>query len=291
MLQFAFGHESIPRYSENSRLIPGHYAARQRGFNMLKATVKKTISEDYWLFLSWYRDRFGILPAVLSYIDLLRSKGIGVAPNPLTSGSVLLRPGTADQSVYDEIFLSKEYDINLGNPLFIVDAGAHIGLSSVFFASKYPKATVIAIEPEPSNFDILLRNAKHHTNIKPIQAGLWSRKAHLRIQDNKVATWSFRVSEDSSGNGIPAIGIRDVMSDFNMEEIDLLKIDIEGSELEVLNHSQPWIHAVKTLIIELHERYKPGCTEALAKALSGYAYDKSRSGDSVIITNLRKITT
>ena len=115
MLQFAFGHESIPRYSENSRLIPGHYAARQRGFNMLKATVKKTISEDYWLFLSWYRDRFGILPAVLSYIDLLRSKGIGVAPNPFTSGSVLLRPGTADQSVVASDRSSCRQAVDRGN--------------------------------------------------------------------------------------------------------------------------------------------------------------------------------
>lgn len=256
---------------------------------MLKVILRKTIREDYWLFLSWYRDRFGFLPAILGYAKLLCNKGIGCAPNGLTGGSVFLRPGTADQIVYDEIFVAKEYDIDLDDPLFIVDAGAHIGLSSVFFASKYPEATVVAIEPEPSNFNILCRNAQNYKNIKPIRAGLWSRKAHLRIQDSNVATWSFRVSEDLSGQGIPAVGLRDVMSDFNAAQIDVLKIDIEGSELEVLNHYHSWIDAVRVLIIELHDGFQPGCHEALARAVSGHNYDRSRSGESIVITNLRRI--
>lgn len=257
---------------------------------MLKAIIKKSVKEDYWSFMSWYRERFGFLPAVLKYIAL-RKNGIGTAPNPLTGGVVYLRPGTTDQNVYDEIFVAREYDIDLGAPLFIVDAGAHIGLSSVFFASKYPKATVIAIEPEPSNFAVLLRNVKDYSNIKPIQAGLWSRKTHLSIQDSNVATWSFRVSEDSSGSGIPAVGIQDLITDFNMDRIDVLKIDIEGSEIEVLNNSKAWIDAVKTLIIELHDRFRHGCTEALQKSFYSHTYDKSRSGESIVMTKIKRIAT
>lgn len=155
---------------------------------MLSAITKKIIRKDHWEFLSWYRSRFGLIPAVRAYVDLLCNKGIGRAPNRLTGKHVFLRPGTADQEIYHGVFISREYDIDLGAPLFIVDAGAHIGLSSVFFASKYPNATVIAIEPEPSNFEILLTNVSNYTNIQPVQAGLWSRKAHLRIQDSKVAS-------------------------------------------------------------------------------------------------------
>ncbi len=257
---------------------------------MLKAILKAAVREDYWLFMSWYKERFGLFPALSSYITL-RKRGIGSVPTPLTGGPVYLRPGTADQDVYDEIFLVKEYDIDLGDPLFIIDAGAHIGLSSVFFASKYPKATVIAIEPEPSNFDVLLRNAEKYHNIKPIRAGLWSRKANLRIQDADVATWSFRVTEVPSGSGIPALAIQDVMADFNIKHIDIVKMDIEGSEVEVLNHSQPWIDAVSTLIIELHDRFQPGCGEALQRAFRGHSYEKSRSAENIVMTNIKKIAT
>lgn len=136
---------------------------------MLKAIVKRIIRKNHWLFLSWYRGRFGFLSAIRAYADLLRNRGLGRAPNELTNGFVFLRPGTVDQNVYYEIFVQKEYNIDLGDPMFIVDAGAHIGLSSVFFTSKYPKATIVAIEPEPSNFNILLMNARDHRNIRPIR--------------------------------------------------------------------------------------------------------------------------
>lgn len=257
---------------------------------MLKAIINKSTREDCRLFMHWYKERFGFLPAVLKYIALHKNR-IGTAPNPLTGGVVYLRPGTTDQNVYDEIFFEREYDIDLGTPLFIVDAGAHIGLASVFFACKYPKATVIAIEPEPSKFEVLLRNVKNYSNIKPVQAGLWSNKAHLHIQDFNVDTWSFRVSEDFSGNGIPAVGIQDVITDFDMDRIDVLKIDIEGSEIEVLNNSKEWIDDVKTLIIELHDRFRPGCTEALQNAFIRHNYDQSQSGESIVMTKIKRIAT
>jgi FkbM family methyltransferase len=256
---------------------------------MLKSIARRLVREDYWLFLSWYRDLFGFSPAVLGYLHLLRNKGIARTRNPLTKGYVFIRPGTIDQNVYEEIFIAKKYDLDLGDPLFIVDAGAHIGLASVFFASKYPKATVVALEPEVSNFNLLLRNAKDYPKIKPIRAGLWSRKTHLRIQNPSAPTWAFRVSEDSSMQGIPALGIGDVLADFNADHIDILKMDIEGSELEVLTNHHSWIDAVKTLVIELHDRFQPGCSEALAEAIGGHEYEKSVSGECIVIANLRRI--
>ena len=254
---------------------------------MLKAIAKKTISKHHWVFLSWYQHRFGFAAAIVAYLGMRRS-GIGRAPNPLVGGGVFLRPGTTDQDVYDEIFISREYDIDLGDPKFIVDAGAHIGLSSVFFASRYPEATVIALEPEPSNFAMLLKNTKDFPNIKPLQAGLWSKKTHLRIEDSNVPTWSFRVIESASGEGIPAVGITDILTDFRPARIDVLKIDIEGSEFEVLNHSAPWIDHVLTLIIELHDRFRPGCTDALDRATSGHSFEKSVSGESIVMSGLTR---
>lgn len=258
---------------------------------MLKSIAKRIVREEHWSFLSWYRDRFGLFSSLLAYANLLRKRGIGCAPNYLNGSFVSLRPGTGDQTVYDEIFIAREYDLDLGNPLSIIDAGAHIGLSSVYFAGNYPGATVIAVEPEISNFNMLLRNAKGYPNIKPVRAGLWSRKAHLRVQNPKANTWSFRVTAETSTNGIPAHGIRDIMANFNITQIDVLKMDIEGSELEVLTHSHSWIDSVKTLIIELHDRFQPGCQEALATAVRNHTYMKRMSGENIIITDLKRIGT
>lgn len=93
---------------------------------MLKAIAKKTISEHHWAFLSWCRHRFGFAVAMAAHLGL-RHSGIGRAPNALVGSRDFLRPGTTDQNMYDKIFISKEQDIVLGDPKFILDAGAHIG--------------------------------------------------------------------------------------------------------------------------------------------------------------------
>ncbi len=255
---------------------------------MLKTYAMKLVGNDHWEYLSWSRSQFGFVRAIANYLALAVNRGIGRAPNPWTGGSVFIRPGTTDQDVYDEIFIEKEYDIDLGTPKFIIDAGAHIGLASVFFACRYPDAIIVAIEPEPSNFAILQMNAERHPNIRPVKAGLWSKKTHLRIENEHVATWSFRVVENATGDGIPALGVRDIMEDFKQSRIDVLKIDIEGSELEVLKHSAEWIDDVHTMIIELHDRFQPGCTEALALAVAGHNYRNSTSGESVVIADLTR---
>lgn len=254
---------------------------------MLKSVAKVVVNKDHWSFLSWYKHRFGFAKAIRAYIDL-QIRGIGKVPNPSSANMVFLRPGTSDQDVYDEIFISKEYDLDLGEPQFIIDAGAHIGLSSVFFAGRYPNATIIALEPEPSNFATLLLNVKNYPNIRPLQAGLWSKRTHLLIEDSNVPTWSFRVLESATGEGIPAVGIRDIMSDFKTSRIDVLKIDIEGSEFEVLSRSDSWIDDVQTMIIELHDRFRPGCTDALERAISNHNFQKSTSGESIVLTGLAR---
>tara|TARA_Y100001934_G_scaffold270838_1_gene356382 strand:+ start:168 stop:452 length:285 start_codon:yes stop_codon:yes gene_type:complete len=86
-----------------------------------------------------------------------------------------------DQEVFDEVFLSGEFDIDFGAPSFILDAGAHIGLSSVYFANRFPNAIVLAIEPDASNYNILCKNALAYPNIKPIQGGLWGHTGKLSI--------------------------------------------------------------------------------------------------------------
>ncbi|MFX9016072.1 FkbM family methyltransferase, partial [Acinetobacter baumannii] len=80
-----------------------------------------------------------------------------------------------------------------------------------------------------------------------IKAGLWSRKANLRIQNPGVETWSFRVEEDPVGQGIPALGVEDIMREFGVSRIDVLKMDIEGSEVQVFHHSKGWLGAVGSL--------------------------------------------
>ena|SRR2546422_3358101 len=253
-----------------------------------KLIARSLIPKKHWAYLSWHKDRFGIVSALLGYMRLVISKDkLARVPNPLSPISLFLRPGSVDQSVFDEVFFHRGYEINTGHPFVIVDAGAHIGLTSIYLANRFPDSSIVAIEPEESNFRLLERNTKYYSNIRAIKAGLWSRKTSLEIENPEAASWSFRVREVVDGPGIRALGIEDVMSMFNFDHIDLLKIDIEGAEKEVLLHCEGWIGKVDVLVIEFHDRIRSGCTESLREAVRNKNFSLESVGNSTLLRKRR----
>jgi FkbM family methyltransferase len=257
---------------------------------VLKRIARRLVSPSQWSWLSWYRGRFGILRALAGYFALLLHPDICFisAADAETRHPVAIRPGTADQRVFDEVFLKREYDIDVSAPTVIVDAGAHIGLATVFFAERFRGAAVIAIEPEAANFDVLCKNVSAYPRVRAMRAGVWSRSTWLRIENPDAATWSFRVIESDQPTDIRAVSIADVMQLHGVDHIDILKMDIEGAELEVLTHSADWLGRVGNLLIELHDRYRPGCTAALESALRDYDYERSAQGNTVVLRNIRR---
>lgn len=203
------------------------------------------------------------------------------ASHSLPVNGVHLRPGTADITVYDEIFFNGEYEIPLGRPRFIVDAGAHIGLASIFFALKYPDAAIVALEPDEQNHALLVKNCAGFRNVHAVRAALWTHRTQLRIENPTADTWSYRVVE--ADGGINAISMADIMEMFGVSHVDILKMDIEGSEREVMLRSASWIDRVGTIIIELHDRHRAGCTDALEAAIQGRMFARSVSGEKQVL--------
>lgn len=88
---------------------------------------------------------------------------------PALARPLHLRLRTTDVELCGQVFLQRHYDCELlRSPKIIVDAGANIGLVSVFYASKYPGARVIAVEPEGSNYEMLTKNAAPYPNITTV---------------------------------------------------------------------------------------------------------------------------
>src|SRR5205807_1690901 len=106
-----------------------------------------------------------------------------------------LRVGTADLQVYQQVILDEQYDVTLpAEPKTIIDAGANIGLSAVWLAEHYPTATVLAVEPEPGNFEVLLRNTANHPNVRCLCAAVSDSGEDLEIANPGGAVWAFRVA-------------------------------------------------------------------------------------------------
>ena len=233
-----------------------------------------------------FRRRYGNLRGSIFWIALLREKlyrkgAIFSVRIPNVQHRVYLRAHTSDIETLCQIFCHAELDVPLPHPVhYAIDAGANIGLTSVFLANRYPRAQIDALEVNAENVRLLLANTASYKNIRVLEKGLWSHTTRLKILNPDAEAWAFRVGEVSTVDeaGIPAVGVQDLIADRNLD-VDILKIDIEGSEIEVLGKSDLWLDHVKTMFVELHDRFKPGCSEALLRAIGNRSHVKFRSGE------------
>ena len=188
---------------------------------------------------------------------------------------VHLRTRSTDVAVFLEIFTRCQYDVDLPfSPRFILDAGANVGLASVFFAGRYPDATILAVEPEPDNFELLQRNVAPWPHVIPVRAALWNKDRWIEVSPPDSATgaygsWGFVTHETSGTPNVRAVTIRSLMCEHGVPAFDLAKVDIEGAESEIFEDAD-WLAGVRFLMIEFHERLRPGCSAPALSATRGW---------------------
>jgi len=181
---------------------------------------------------------------------------------------VYVRTKTTDITTFIHVILDKEYALSFNaSPKVILDCGANIGLTSVYYANLYPNATIIAVEPVESNYNILIKNVSYYENIIPVHGAIWDKKIKLSIEDAGTGHWGFQTRESGDFDiQVQAYSINDILKEYGFNSISLLKMDIEGAEKEVFESASDWIEKVDVVIVELHDRLKAGCETAFQKA-------------------------
>lgn len=184
--------------------------------------------------------------------------------------SFYLRKHSSDFDVFTGVIVWKEYDIVLkyfkdnsnGQVRYIVDVGSNIGLTAIFFNRYFPTASIICIEPDFSNYEMLERNLKVNgvENVITLNKALWVDDSNLQIsrdfRDGRDWSLTVKRAEKDVDTGIKGVALNQVLLSGNIPHIDLLKIDIEGGE-KVLFYDKDFLdvlkHKVRCLVIEIHE--------------------------------------
>lgn len=210
----------------------------------------------------------------------------------ITFFPLIVRFNTSDAAVIRQVFIEKQYGIDYGTiqPKFIIDGGANVGYTSVFFAKQFPTAKIFAIEPENTNFRTLQKNVSRYPLIHPLKKGLWNKTTKLAVNDSGLGEWAFTTTEAQSGgdNVVEAITIDDVLKMSGYAEIDILKLDIEGAEKELFSgNCDSWLSKVNILIIELHDRMKPGSSAAFYSAIEKYHFKQELRDECVILRKIK----
>jgi FkbM family methyltransferase len=192
------------------------------------------------------------------------------------------RHGTSDALVARQIFMKEEYACvsRESDVRFILDCGANIGLSAFYLLSRYPRAELVAIEPDAGNVALARRNlVPFGQRACVIQAGVWSSDAGLKVERGSFKDgneWSFQVRACRPGEApdVEALGIQSIMRRRGWDRIDLLKVDVERSELELFSSGcDEWLSRTRNIAIELHG---DDCEEAFFAAMKPYRYAKKR---------------
>jgi FkbM family methyltransferase len=234
-----------------------------------------------------YIRAFGFLLGMGNFLQTHLARGEASIRLPGLKQTIYLRRGTSDIAVFNQVFLVEEYKVSLKeSPRFIVDCGANVGLTTVFFRLMYPEAFIVAVEPEASNFAMLERNTSKLDSIHCLRAGIWNRDTFLRVENASAEKWEFTFLETGNQPGaVKAISITSILQQFDRKEIDILKMDIEGSEQEVFSTNyESWLPKVKAILIELHDSIRKGCSSSLFRALLQYdfSFDVVGKGKTVI---------
>jgi FkbM family methyltransferase len=116
-------------------------------------------------------------------------------------------------------------------------------------ANRFPDAQILALEVDQQNFELLAANTLPYPGVTP------HRRANLMIDNPGGIFLAFAVSEAGQKgiSTVEGISVADLLRDFGWERVDLLKMDIEGAELEVLSRgTEEWLDRVRVLAVEFH---------------------------------------
>jgi FkbM family methyltransferase len=254
--------------------------------------LKKFKIHYIWRFIlkcyevRWIPKYLSVLGVKQYFLLKFSSKKISKITLKNYKNPLFIRNKTSDFDVFKQIFIKEEYNYKYNFfPKYILDAGSNCGFSIVYFANRFPGVNIIGVEPESSNFEMIKKNTINYPNIHLVFGGVWDKNSDLCITNlEKDRHWSFRVDEVKKGKGdFKGYSIQELMKMFKFEEIDIFKMDIEGSEKKVFEKNYKfWLPKVKLGFLELHEKYAPGVEKVVINRLKEYKFKKSSLGENLV---------
>lgn len=181
------------------------------------------------------------------------------------------RDTRADQGVIAQMFKNEDYSLRrlrrgeelkalgaaMARPL-IVDAGANIGASVCWFALNFPRVHIVAIEPDPANFELLKRNSEG-LDVELHQAAIGARDGRVRLVDPGQGEWGYRTAAADDG-AVPLISMARIVAEKQAAGYTpfICKIDIEGGEADLFTPPTDWVDPFPLMMVELHDWLMPG---------------------------------
>jgi len=186
-------------------------------------------------------------------------------------GNVFLRGLPSDQWTFSEIVkeqVYKEILPRLARCETVIDLGAHIGLASLYFSALYPSCRLFVVEPNPLNYEVLTSNLRELIEggrCAAVQVAVWGRDAILTAKPLKSPKRynCFAVRElrprETCQEPLKGLPMTRILATSGFDTVDILKVDIEGAEVQLFRGDLDWLPRVRAILIEFHENSREEC--------------------------------
>ena len=191
-----------------------------------------------------------------------------------------VRGRTTDLAAVNEAVILNPYlsfgSIVLREDATVIDVGAHIGDFTVLVARRCPRGRVLAVEPVARNARIITAQAALNglANITVVHAAVGAGARVTRIAD---AGMSSRVVDGDSGDAVAIVTLDQLLADYQLATVDLLKLDCEGAEWDILPAAEAVLPRVRQIAMEFHAE-RGWTAERLAEWLRQRGYVVTHTG-------------
>lgn len=205
---------------------------------------------------------------------LRRGDGASVRVSVSGIGRLILRKDSQDLGVVREIFREDGYRIPSpphdrqvdevyrsllaqGRRPVIIDAGANNGASAAWFAVRYPRALIVAVEPDPGNAQVARANTAQF-GVQVMEAAIGSRSGRVRLVGGDGSTDAVQTVRGDDG-GVRVVTVPEIVAEQPPGcALFIVKVDIEGFESDLFAHDTGWVGDTSVLYVEPHDYLFPG---------------------------------
>ena len=173
----------------------------------------------------------------------------------------------------------------------IIDAGANIGASAVYFLETYANSFLYCIEPEQNNWNLLQKNTEKYAEKKLFHGGISNQDGMLYLEDPNRSTMGFVTHQENRPDqnliAVPAISPSTLLQEMQALAPMIFKIDIEGAEQYLFSGATDWLASFPLVIIELHDWMLPfsGSAQSFLRAVADHDFDFIYKNENVFLFN------
>jgi FkbM family methyltransferase len=162
-----------------------------------------------------------------------------------------LRKWGTDLVTFNEVFVKQVYRPvveNVKQCRTLLDVGSNVGLATIYFTRHF-HCKAMCVEPNPETFAVLSKNLLGTADL--LHAAVWSQPCML-TPEFKEARFSTSCMRPNGSGKVPGVPMAELIAKSGFETVDMVKMDVEGAEVEAFKGDRSWLRKVRALAIEFH---------------------------------------